>query len=213
MNKAVATRHRILKTARKLIIGHGYAGTTLDEIVSATKLTKGAFFYHFKSKSDLANALIEQYRDEDTRFFLDLARQADEHTDNPLENVLHFLKLFEDYLAQRSRPLRSCLYASYIHELEQFEPRVIKAVGSGMKQWRDIYRDKFEALIRHRSPRLPVTADDLAGMVISLIEGGLIQARIDGDRDLLVRQSTQFRQYLQLLFGPIEAGQEKVPRR
>ena len=201
-DKGTTTRKRILNTARSLIIERGYAGTSLGEILSATKLTKGAFFYHFKSKGDLAQALIEQYVEEDTEFFQDLSRQADERTDDPLENVLEFLKLFEEYLTHRTTQLRSCLYASYAHELSQFDAGPVKAVRGGMEQWRAIYREKFDRLLQTYDPRMHVNADDLASMIISLIEGGLIQARIEGDRDLVVRQSEQFRNYLRLLFAP-----------
>ena len=215
--KAEATRQQILGAARKLVVERGFSGTSLDEILARTQLTKGAFFYHFKGKGDLARALINQYAEEDTRFFVDLARRSDELEHDPLQNVLKFVKLFEDYLTGRRRQLRSCLYASFSHEFDQFDAQTMEAVRVGITHWKAVYREKFEHLLSVRRPRLAVTADDLANMIVSLIEGSLILARIETDPSLVIRQCAQFRGYLELLFqtdsGRRTARRRAVPRR
>ena len=199
--KAEATRELILRSARRLIYERGYAGTSLDEVVAATGLTKGAFVYHFRSKADLGEALASQFAIENERFFLDLARRAEERSEEPLQSVLAFLELFEDYLANRPRQLRHCLFAAYAHELEQFGPRTVGLIRSGIAQWKAIYRERFERVLAVHTPRHPVTADDLADMIMSLIEGGVILGRIEDDPRLIARQSAQFRTYLRLLFA------------
>ena len=49
--KGETTRDRILEAAQTLILEKGYSGATLDDILRATKMTKGAFFHHFKGKA------------------------------------------------------------------------------------------------------------------------------------------------------------------
>ncbi|HSM41020.1 MAG TPA: TetR family transcriptional regulator, partial [Afifellaceae bacterium] len=56
--KAEATRERLLAATKKLVMSKGFAGTSIDDVLNATELTKGAFFYHFKSKADLADQLM-----------------------------------------------------------------------------------------------------------------------------------------------------------
>jgi len=53
------TRLRILDVAAGRYAEHGYAGTSLNEIIRACGLTKGAFYFHFDSKVELA---LEVYR-------------------------------------------------------------------------------------------------------------------------------------------------------
>lgn len=48
------TRSRILAAAAAAFAERGYAGTSMNELVRATGLTKGAFYFHFDSKEDLA---------------------------------------------------------------------------------------------------------------------------------------------------------------
>jgi TetR/AcrR family transcriptional regulator, cholesterol catabolism regulator len=53
------TLERLFDAAISLIGEHGYAGTTVDEIVARAGVAKGTVYYHFKSKADLVSALLE----------------------------------------------------------------------------------------------------------------------------------------------------------
>jgi TetR/AcrR family transcriptional repressor of nem operon len=80
------------------------------------------------------------------------------------------------------------------------EIRAFLAMRAGITRWKGVYREKFQRLLETRAPRVPITADELTDMIVSLIEGGLILARIEGDPRLVIRQSEHFRGYLKLLF-------------
>ena len=47
------TRNRILLSARMLFTTKGFAATSIDEIMRACSLTRGGFYAHFRSKSEL----------------------------------------------------------------------------------------------------------------------------------------------------------------
>ena len=64
-SKAEATRERLLAATKKLVMSKGFAGTSIDEVLKATGLTKGAFFHHFRSKADLADQLMRWYSEND----------------------------------------------------------------------------------------------------------------------------------------------------
>jgi TetR/AcrR family transcriptional repressor of nem operon len=57
---AVNTRSRILQTARTLYSAHGCDTTTLEDIITAAGITKGAFYHYFKSKESLCEAVMDQ---------------------------------------------------------------------------------------------------------------------------------------------------------
>jgi len=50
--RSEATRLSLLRVARKLFIEHGYYQTTMEDILAAAAVSKGAFYHHFKTKSD-----------------------------------------------------------------------------------------------------------------------------------------------------------------
>jgi AcrR family transcriptional regulator len=60
MTKSSQTRISILKKAFDLIYEHGYQATSIDEIIATTKVTKGAFYYHFASKEHMGLAVINE---------------------------------------------------------------------------------------------------------------------------------------------------------
>jgi AcrR family transcriptional regulator len=55
-----ATRRALLDAARAAFGSQGYAATSLDEIVAAAAVTKGALYYHFADKESLFRAVFEQ---------------------------------------------------------------------------------------------------------------------------------------------------------
>lgn len=54
-----STRRTILRSARRLFAQKGYSATTLDAVVRAARVTTGAVYHHFGSKTDLFRAVAE----------------------------------------------------------------------------------------------------------------------------------------------------------
>jgi AcrR family transcriptional regulator len=55
---AARSREKLLANAYKLFISQGYDATSIDEITEGCQLTRGAFYGHFKSKSQLYSEAI-----------------------------------------------------------------------------------------------------------------------------------------------------------
>ncbi len=199
-DKGAQTRERILATAEPLVLRQGYAGTSLDDILRATGLTKGAFFHHFKDKSAFARALVERCAGNDTARFERCAAAAAAASDDPLDQALAFLEAMEDFIEERAKPLPGCVLAACTHEIMQFEPELQAFIGQCFRRWAAVYEEKFELVLARYKPAMPVTARDLAEQVIAIFEGALILSRSFNDPALLVRQLRQFRQYFALLF-------------
>jgi AcrR family transcriptional regulator len=53
------TRDRILDSARRRFIDHGYDGTSLRDIAEDLGFTKAALYYHFQTKEQILEALLE----------------------------------------------------------------------------------------------------------------------------------------------------------
>jgi TetR/AcrR family transcriptional repressor of nem operon len=60
MTKAEKTRSEILNKSMSVIYQNGYQAASIDEIIKNLNVTKGAFFYHFKSKEDMCVSMINE---------------------------------------------------------------------------------------------------------------------------------------------------------
>ncbi len=59
-DRARATREAIIAGASAVFEEHGYGSASLAQVSDAAKVTKGALYFHFQSKEDLARAVIEE---------------------------------------------------------------------------------------------------------------------------------------------------------
>jgi TetR/AcrR family transcriptional repressor of nem operon len=88
MKKAAATRLGILQKAFELIYVNGYKTTSIDQIIATTAVTKGAFYYHFKTKDEMGLAIINEIlKPTLTRSFLEPLQQEL----NPLDAIYNLM--------------------------------------------------------------------------------------------------------------------------
>lgn len=59
--KRMATMQRMQLAGLELFYKQGYYNTSVDDILKALSLSKGAFYYHFESKEDFFISIIENY--------------------------------------------------------------------------------------------------------------------------------------------------------
>lgn len=58
--RAIRTRRAILSAAAKIFEERGYQAATISEILTAAGVTKGALYFHFQSKEDLAQGVLAE---------------------------------------------------------------------------------------------------------------------------------------------------------
>lgn len=86
---AEVRRAQLVKAAEKLFRRKGYAGTSVDHIAKAARLTKGAVYFHFGSKEELFFEVIRQYWTNHIAPLHGIAESAkDSH--EYFEKVIHF---------------------------------------------------------------------------------------------------------------------------
>ena len=63
ISKAEATRRKILETGHALVLQKGFVGVGLQEVLKASGVPKGSFYYYFPSKEAFGCTLLQQYVD------------------------------------------------------------------------------------------------------------------------------------------------------
>jgi TetR/AcrR family transcriptional repressor of nem operon len=201
--KGEQTRENIMAVAEGIILNRGYSGTSIEEIINEAGITKGGFFYHFNGKNDLAKKLILRYLDNDLAFFSGLADRARSLTEDPLQRFLLFLKLMAEAMEDLPGTHPGCLVASFTYEAEQFDEEVRELNAEGVLVWRKIFGEQLEAVAAKYPMKLEKPLDELADMLTSVIEGGIIMSKLLQDRNILPNQILQYRDYVRLVFGDV----------
>jgi TetR/AcrR family transcriptional repressor of nem operon len=201
--KGEQTREHIMAVAEGIILNRGYSGTSIEEIINQAGITKGGFFYHFNGKSDLAKKLILRYLDNDLVFFSGLVDRARSLTEDPLQQLLLFLKLMAEAMEDLPGAHPGCLVASFTYEAEQFDEEIRELNAEGVLVWRKIFGEQLEAVAEKYPMQIQKPLDELADMLTSVIEGGIIMSKLLQDRSILPNQILQYRDYVRLVFGNV----------
>ncbi len=103
--KAPAVRRaELLDCAQGLFLTRGYEQTTVNDVIAATGLSKGAFYHHFRAKEDLLEAIADRFAREAAGFIG--ALQADRGLD-ALQRLNLLLSLTRDWKREHIAELRA----------------------------------------------------------------------------------------------------------
>ena len=195
-----SSRERILASAEAIVLQKGFSATSIEDILKQASITKGGFFYHFDGKPGLAKALVERYIEQDDQIFGDLFAEANELSEDPLHQLLIFLKLLAGKLGTMEETHPGCLVASFIYESQQFKPEIRELMRDGMLSWRNLIADQLQRINEKYAVPDDVSIETLADMFTSTIEGGIMLTRNFGDNQLLVNQILAYRSFLRRLY-------------
>jgi len=82
--RAMLTREKVIAGAAEVFYRLGFGGATLSDITAAAGVTKGALYFHFPSKEDVALAVI----DAEHKIATAAGARILESTNGPLESML-----------------------------------------------------------------------------------------------------------------------------
>jgi len=154
------SRTKILEAARQLFRRHGFEGASIDQVMGAAGLTRGAFYAHFDSKEDL----MQQVLAIEAGLVQALHRAAD--TDDP--RTAGFTAL-ADYLdpAQRANVASGCPLVA--HPVDAIRGDTIRKDG---------YTKRLASLIAATGAILggDTSPDDAILIAVLAIGGGLLSA-------------------------------------
>ena len=81
------TRDHIVEAADRLFYRQGYEHTSFSDIADAVRISRGNFYYHFKTKDEILDAVIRQ-RLADTEAMLE---SCESRSEAPVERIRSFI--------------------------------------------------------------------------------------------------------------------------
>jgi AcrR family transcriptional regulator len=161
------TVQRLLAAARTVFSARGYTGATVDEIVAAAGMSKGAFYTHFGAKEEIFFALLEGRGDYNRARFVDTCRA---HPDL-VARVLCIVETIADYAGED--PEWAALSVEFMaHAMRN------AAVGERVARLHAEWRTLIVDLLRDAAPA-QVDIDALAVCLVALLDGLIMHARME----------------------------------
>jgi TetR/AcrR family transcriptional repressor of nem operon len=167
------TTGRILDVAERMLQVRGYNGFSYGDVAAELDITRAALHYHFKGKAELGQALIERYA---ARFAAALA-DLDASAPDAAAKLRGYVALYTDVLSAD----RMCLCGMLAAEHRTLPDPLQQAVCAFFSSNTTWLRKVLEEGCADGSLRCAGTTDDAASMVLGVLEGGMLIARLDGD--------------------------------
>jgi len=199
--KGKATKEKLMDIAEKHILANGFAATSIKALITEAGITKGGFFYHFDGKNALACALMQRYREQDAFLFSSLFKRAEELTDDPLQQMLVFIKLLAEMMDNLEGLHPGCLVASFTYESHQVNEEVRAITADSLKDWRKFFKMQIEKINASYTPKSETSSENLADLLSTIIEGGIVVSRAVNNPEILGQQLMEYRTYIHLLYS------------
>src|SRR5262245_27961739 len=175
--RALETREKILQAAASLFALKGYHDTKLEEVLDTARVTKGAFFHHFRDREDLGFAVLDWHMDRRRQALdaieeeLPLAGGAD-----GLQRVFRRLDAIEEMARRRKRSKGGCVIGNLSTTLSDSHDGFRKRLARCFDEMAQEFVPHLEQAARRLPPRRRPRPVDLARYTVTVIEGAIMQA-------------------------------------
>ena len=182
-SKGENNRQLIVEAADQLFYTRGYHQTSFRDISDATGIPRGNFYYYFKTKDDILNAVVESR----VQVYGDILQACEQKSSDPRQRLLCFsnmLSNFEDNIV-----LNGCPIGTLCAELSKDEDDlqdISRAVFSLMRKW---LAEQFTALNCS-------DADNKAMDMLARMQGVTVMASAFRDRDFIHRSLAELQAWI-----------------
>lgn len=163
MKKAEATRLNILQKAFELIYVNGYQTTSIDDIIATTQVTKGAFYYHFKTKDEMGVAIINEIlKPTLSSSFIEPLQNVKDPLD-AIYRLMHHLLMENKFLKVEY----GCPASNFTQEMSPWNKDFNQVLNELTKQWTKLLTSTIEKGKKDGYIRKDVNAKQVTTFIMS----------------------------------------------
>jgi TetR/AcrR family transcriptional repressor of nem operon len=191
--KHSTTKETFLNVANDLMLTQGYEATALDEICEKAGLTKGSFFHYFKSKEDLAKALL-------TRKCSNLQKTKEElYGPDPLKRVYGQINMAIE-MSKNPKIAKGCLKGMLAQEMSDTHPEIRRICQEYFNNMAEGFAVDLRAAKAKYAPKALFDPLSVAKHFVAILQGSLILVKTYQDHRLAIESIKHFKKYVESLF-------------
>ena len=185
MSKAEKTKQYIIEKTAPVFNKKGYAGTSLNDIIDQTGLTKGSIYGNFENKDEVALAAFEHNVNKVSALF----KEEIQKQNTIKEKLLVYPLLYEKFL-KYPFPEGGCPILNTAIEADDTHPLLRAKALSAFSNWKNAIIRLIEKGKEKKEIKKNVNAEETAIAIIALIEGGIMLTKLTG-KTSYIKTTTQ----------------------
>ncbi len=188
-----STRDRIILAAVELFYSHGYEATGMAQILKKARANSGSFYFFFKSKEQLLDAVLDWYLVNLEPVLLQPVYAASQ---DPVERIFLLLDGYRQKILLTHFTF-TCPIGRLALEIDPSRRKVHAKIAANFDGWTAAVRQ----CLQDAAQRFPAGTnfDHLAQFVLTVMEGGVMQARSHRSITPFDSSVEQLRQHLNSL--------------
>jgi TetR/AcrR family transcriptional regulator, transcriptional repressor for nem operon len=172
------TAHRIIEAGQQLIMRRGYSGFSYADVADAINIRKASIHHHFPSKTDLAVAVLNEWR---AMFDADMALLQASGAD-AVAQLRAYVGHWERCIADDSAPF--CVAGMLGAELPALPEEVAQEVKTFFYNLTAWLEQVLESGVKNDLVKLAAPVQTEAATLVSLVYGAMLAARAYGNAAL-----------------------------
>src|SRR5579883_3475624 len=172
--RSISNRDYVIQVGADLFLKRGFACTSMDDVVKQSKVSKSNIYYHFKSKDELALAVLEYHI---TALQQLLYQQSGEQEMTLLQRIERYTDLLIQELVERNCA-GGCPLISLMVEAGKTNESVRARLDQFFQQQIQQLTQLLDMGQRSGEIRGDLPARALAALITSWVEGMLMLASI-----------------------------------
>lgn len=174
-SKSERTRQFIIEKTAPLFNTKGYAGTSMNDLTEVTGLTKGSIYGNFENKDEVAIAAFE-YNFQRVTLYMKEKILASE---NAIERLLAYPKVYRDFLKiPFLKP--GCPILNTSTEADDTHPGLREKAAGALSFWKRSIENQVKRGIERKEIKKDTNPTQVAVVMMSMIEGAVMQAKVNG---------------------------------
>ena len=175
----------------------GVAGTTMEMVRAAARVSSSQIYHYFADKETLVHAVIEYQNERVVGGQEPMLAKLDS---------LDGIRAWRDFLVEHQRQLGchgGCPIGSLGSELAEIDPQARAAVAGGFGRWEAGIRGGFQAMHDRGELGPDASPDRLATTMLAALQGGLLLSQVQRSTDPLEVALDTVIDYLSSLTVPV----------
>lgn len=173
--KKEINRDNLLNQGITLLMGQGYHGTGLQEILDAVNVPKGSFYNYFSSKEDFGAEVIQHYIDP---FITQLGAYLQQSDADALGAIQRY---FDALIAEleKSGYKGGCLLGNLMGEIGDTSDVCRKSLQTAVTRYRNLLQSGLAKAQLQGTVRSDKSAEEMADLLLNAWQGALLRMKIE----------------------------------